>query len=310
MSATPVSVLYRAALLLPSSAAVGGGGIPLTFEQLLMVGGLPKTRIEVAVVLRARIQYGHMIIQAVMERNPMVAREAYELAKLLPSTTTAQRLRLEGYKINGLLCEGSELVICYKGERVHLLKGLRDEEAVRARIFHEAVAGEPIPHVTPYELVDTASGKHFMIMPKFATALEPLPYLSPAGVSILWEHLRQALDSLHARGFAHADVKPANICLSEDGSSAVLIDLGSVARLAERTSSTPAYVPCDFMPRTASVALDWWMLAMTLAEKGCGPDHPMKIGGERSASKAELQAHLAAYLDPAVWAALEPKLAG
>lgn len=303
-----MSLLSCAAPLLPSSAAVGGGGKPLTFEQLLTADGLPETRLEAAVALRARIKYNHMVTLAIMERNPMVAREAYELAKLLPSTTTVQGLRLEGYKINGLLYEGSELAICFKGERVHLLKGLRDDEAVRARIFHEAVAGETIPHVTPCELVDTAGGKHFMIMPKFATALEPLPYLSPAGVCMLWEHLRQALDSLHARGCAHADVKPANICLSEDGCTMWLYLMGSVARLAEGTSSTPAYVPCD-VPRTASVALDWWMLAMTLAEKGCGPDHTLEVGGKHKASKAELQAHLAAYLDPAVWAALEPKLA-
>ena len=53
-----------------------------------------------------------------------------------------------------------------------------------------------MPHVTPFELVESAGGKHLMIMPKFATALEPLPYLSPAGVMKMWAQLQEALERL------------------------------------------------------------------------------------------------------------------
>jgi len=158
------------------------------------------------------------------------------------------------------------------------------------------------------ELVTSEGGKHFMIMPKFATALEPLPYISSDGVAMLWEHMHVALDCLHAKGFAHADVKPANICLTENGSSAFLIDLGSVARLGVRTSSTPPYVPRDMRHGHASAALDWWMLAMTLAEKACGPDHGLVVGGAHHATRDELRAHLRAHLASAICAALESKL--
>jgi hypothetical protein len=281
---------------------------PLTFERLLIKGQVPAAGIEAAVATRARIRYGHLITLAIMERNPAAAVEAYELAKRLPSTATVQQLRIDGYKINGLLSEGSELVICYKGQRVHLLKGLREDEAARARIFHDTFAGAPVPHVTSYELVDSPGGKLFMIMPKFATALEPLPYLDPDGVAALWAHMEEALQCLHAKGFAHADVKPANICLTEDGRSAFLIDLGSVAQLGQRTSSTPAYVPRNIARGRASIELDWWMLAMTLAEKGCGAEHVLEVGGVHHASTAELRIHLATHLSSAVWAALEPKL--
>jgi len=75
---------------------------------------------------------------------------------------------------------------------VHLLKGLREDEAAGARIVHDTFAGAPVPHVTRYELVDTPAGKHFMIMPKFTTSLEPLPYLDPDGVAALWAQMEEA----------------------------------------------------------------------------------------------------------------------
>lgn len=45
-----------------------------------------------------------------------------------------------------------------------------------------------------------------------------------------WNQLSQALRLLHAHGYAHMDVKPANICISVEGDF-VLIDLGSVASM-------------------------------------------------------------------------------
>ena len=165
-----------------------------------------------------------------------------------------------------------------------------------------------MPHVTPFELVESVSGKHVMIMPKFATALEPLPYLSPAGVGMMWAQLQEALERLHALGFAHMDVKPGNICLSEDSDSFYLIDLGSIAPFGVKTSSTAAYVPVDMKSGYSSAALDWWMLAATLAEKACGPVHALVVGGAHQHSADELRAHLAKHLDPAVWAELQPRL--
>jgi hypothetical protein len=297
----------------PVAVAAGGrasANEPLTFERLLINGGLPAAFMEAAAVGRARLKYGQLITLALMERNPAVAVEAYVMAKRLPSTATVKELQIKGYKLSGLLCDGSELVTCYKGQRVHLLKGLREDEAARARIFHDTFAGALVPHVTPYELVDSPGGKHFMIMPKFATALEPVPYLDPEGVAALWAHMEEALECLHAKGFTHADVKPANICLTEDGLSAFLIDLGSVAQVGQPTSSTLAYVPRNIARGRASTELDWWMLAMTLAEKACGPEHVLEVGGVHHASTAEVRTHLATHLSPAVWAALEPKLVG
>jgi hypothetical protein len=315
----------KAAAIRLRAEAEAATAAPVTFERLLIDSGYPAAHIEASALLRARMKYAHLVTLALMERNPAVARVAYELGERLPSTTTVAALKAAGYQLDGLLCEGSALVVCYKDESVYLLKSLRDDEARRVRAFHEACSSSaaaaaaaagssfpppPIPHITPYELLDSEGGrKHFMIMPKFCTALEPLEHLSVGGVTMVWEHMRQALEGLHAVGFAHADVKPANICLREGGLSAVLVDLGSVARLGEPTSSTTAYVPRDMGRGRARTSLDWWMLAMTLGEKGCGPDHGLAIGsGNVVASRAELRTHLAKHLAPDVWAALEPKL--
>ena len=51
-----------------------------------------------------------------------------------------------------------------------MLLQLDYDEAVRARIFHDALAGEHVPHVTPYELIETAKGKNYMIMPGLEVA--------------------------------------------------------------------------------------------------------------------------------------------
>ena len=291
-----------------SAGAKNAGGEPLlSFECLLEKGGLRSSDIEKPAVIRARIKYGNLVTQSLMERNPDIAVEAYELGKRLPSTATVQELRVAGYLVNGLLHEGSELAICFKEDRVHLLKGLRDDELARARSFLAALNGESVPHVTSFDLVESVGGKHLMIMPKFSTSLEPLTFLSAAGVRLMWAQLQAALNRLHELGFAHADVKPGNICISEDANSYYLIDLGSISRFGEPTSSTAAYVPRDMKRGRSSAALDWWMLAMTLAEKACGHD-ALEIGGARHHTKEELRVHLAAHLDPEVWGQLCIKL--
>jgi hypothetical protein len=77
--------------------------LPLTFERLLLESGLRPSDIEAPALTRARIKYGHLVTLAIMEHSPSLAVEAYELGKRLPSTATAQELRIAGYKMNGLL---------------------------------------------------------------------------------------------------------------------------------------------------------------------------------------------------------------
>jgi len=91
VSAVPVAVAARGGASADESSA---------FELLLVNSGLPAAHIEAAAALRARLKYGHLVSVALLDRNPVVAREADELAKRRPSTATVTGLRFDGYKRN------------------------------------------------------------------------------------------------------------------------------------------------------------------------------------------------------------------
>ena len=73
-----------------------------------------------------------------------------------------------------------------------------------------------------------------LLRSKFSAEENDEPVTPPSTATIdCWIHdLGQAIDHLHALGFAHNDVNPSNIMLDEEG-RAVLIDLGSCVRLGE-----------------------------------------------------------------------------
>jgi serine/threonine protein kinase len=162
-----------------------------------------------------------------------------------------------------------------------------------------------------------------VFMPRFLASLERVPSLDPvadaAAVATLWQHISEALSGLHSLGFAHSDVKPANICLDTRGPFCVLIDLDSAAAFGQATASTAAYFPSDVLcggqgsgrrVHVASARADWWMLAMTLAQKACG-DSGLPVGYRAKVwTEAEVRAHLGRHLPGQVWAALEGKLEG
>ncbi|HEX2880803.1 MAG TPA: protein kinase, partial [Polyangiaceae bacterium] len=85
----------------------------------------------------------------------------------------------------------------------------------------------------------------------------------------------QGLADLHATGFAHGDIKPANIIIQRDAPSgrlhARLIDLGLADALASETVSgaTPRYLAPEALQHGAgstAQARDLWALGVTLAE--------------------------------------------
>ena len=140
------------------------------------------------------------------------------------------------------------------------------------------------PYLTSFEL-RTHDKKSFMIMPYYPSTLESVRKLSLSSEIRLFGQVRSAVDFLLSLNYNHMDIKPANICLRENGDF-VLIDLGSVAMKLDISESTVVYVPRDFQPRDkrtpnrykAVDVNDWLMLGMTIAEKVYG----MEVGGSAS----------------------------
>jgi hypothetical protein len=279
-----------------------GPAAGVSFESLLGISGAYRQ----PVIMRAYLRFSYRINAVVLSRNAPAAREIYLDTERLPSLITAECLSEQELQLDGSLFEGSVLTVCFRGLDVLLLKSLDEREAARARILQDASRDVTrSAHVVRFELAE-AHGKRFMLMPKLEATLETIPWLSEPDALVLVQHLTAGLRWLHHLGFAHADVKPANVALRDRAFQ--LIDLGSVSRFNEPTSCTEAYVPCDLFSTPArvrgSAALDWWMLGMTLGEKCCSRGHCLRMGApSQRLSKAELSEHLQTHLPPAVWAA-------
>lgn len=244
------------------------------------------------VLARMRRRFSAQVNLAITERSADSARGIYDQTVALPQTETEHQLYVEGYKMNGLLHLGNEaFIICYKATRAFLLKALTIKESDRASALQLELGTDTQTYLSPFEL-RSHSTKNFMIMPYYASTLERVPSLSVGDGQGVVSQISEAIEFLHSRGFVHMDIKPANICLNDQG-HAILIDLGSVVKqstpsVCSHSESTVVYVPPDFQPRppdnrnsnkyVAMSLCDWWMLAVTVAEKV----YSKEIGGSSS----------------------------
>ncbi|PRP73763.1 protein kinase C delta type-like [Planoprotostelium fungivorum] len=200
-------------------------------------------------------------------QDSKLAKSIYEETNQLPQTATEQDFRVEGYRINGSIGVSDSLVICFDRDAVpHVLKTLNNAEKDRIT----AIPVLQSEYIIKYSLRESNRGNPLMIMPLLPTTLEHLPDLSRLLSGKLWQHMKNALSCLHGHQLTHMDVKPSNICIDQAGNF-ILIDLGSVVRFGQKSASTLAYIPQDLSNyQVASAAVDWWMLAATLGERGCG----------------------------------------
>ena len=271
--------------------------------------------IDEGVIRRMELKYAAAVTLALQTQNATLAMDSYYQAKQLPATTTVQQLTIKGYRVNGPLFEGSPIVICYKGTKSFLIKYLDRYENRRRADLERALGGETHPNIVSYEIFTKSDGdtssldkKTYMIMPRFMTTLEPLPQLDDTDVRKLWEDIDKALTFLHNHGFAFMDVKPSNICIDERGNY-VLIDLGSVTPFSTTSSCTQAYLPSDMQSTNSvvgSAAVDWWMLAMTVAEK-VGPDASPDQGPKRR-TKEQVLTYLGIHVSSSLLTDIETKL--
>lgn len=229
--------------------------------QLLEEGGVSE--IDGDVLRRATNHFSPQLNLAVSQQSAVWAADAYRAAEELPSTTTKAQFLHDELILNGsLLGRGHNLLICFKKTVPKVLKIVKGREQRRLEENKERLRH---PHIIPYEFI----GTNYIIMPLLPTTLEHLARLLPGSELLLWQSMEPALTFLHSQQLAHMDVKPSNIFISCEGSF-VLGDLGSVATFGCRTDSTSLYIPKDLQSKEdykASKKVDWWMLAMTLAEK-------------------------------------------
>jgi serine/threonine protein kinase len=248
------------------------------------------------IVSNMRKRFGNIVVQAVNECNAQLALECYNDAKNIPQTETCLELKVSGYKLNGPWNNNAYITIAYDmAHKVYLMKELRGNEATRIQTFLTEFEDRRHVNLTSFFVVE-AKSKLFMFMPQYLGTLEGIP-VDEVDVALgrkIFSQMSSVLSYLHAFKFAHMDVKPSNICLDSNGNF-ILIDLGSIAKFGSSTETTTVFVPSDLTisnstNRYASCAKhDWWMLAMTIAEKA----YRQPIGyGTFSMSTTELRALL------------------
>lgn len=295
-----------------------------------MLSLLGHPNINPAVVRQMHRRYPAHVSAAIAANSADAAREVYLMAEALPATQTTLALEERGWCLSGALYEANDLIVCYKGIAVHVLKCLSSCEAVRIKHLLKLCGGSrdsPVhknivqllefpSHLAAAAATDTPEGtsqrhKHYMVMPKLPSTLAPIPRLADEHVIQLWDDISGALQFLHDHGLACMDVKPSNICVTDGPKKDfVLIDLGSVSAFGQRAPTTYAFMPCDVDAQNpkASADHDWWMLGMTLAEKGCW-ESGLEMGSSgTNVSKIRLIEHLSKHLTPRVLQLWKAKL--
>jgi serine/threonine protein kinase len=275
-------------------------------------------------VPRMRRRYGSLVTQAILEQSSSLALDAYEQTQMLPQTETEVALFVDGYTVNGNFNAGNDaFIILHKIFDNYLLKAMTEKENGRAAALLKSIEKEKnllqqlnkpfiMPNLTHFELQHIRH-KYFMIMPQYHNSIEIQMTMTPIAGAELYHQMALALNFLHnlPERYNHMDIKPSNICTREGG-RLVLIDLGSVVPFGLKSESTRVYVPQDFQQRppenptsnvyVAEASNDWWMLAMTIAEKVYGL--PVGLG----ATPPPLKSKLLEILDNEIWVKLVAKL--
>ena len=129
----------------------------MTIEDLLAIA---VRDYNLNLVPRMRRRYGSLVMQAVLEQNSIVARDAYERTEILPQTATEVDLKVDGYTVSRNYDAGNdEFIILHEGLFCCLLKTVTKRESTRATILLGSIEdlrkrdpNKAIPNLTNFEL--------------------------------------------------------------------------------------------------------------------------------------------------------------
>ncbi|HIF41063.1 MAG TPA: hypothetical protein EYQ74_08190 [Planctomycetes bacterium] len=160
--------------------------------------------------------------------------------------------------------------------------GARDALLREAEVAQQ-ISGEGLPHLVHFETDEDGPRLFFEFIPgppldQVLAEEGPLP---EPQVRWLGARLADALDRLHQAGWAHGDVKPANVRLAESGSP-VLLDLGGAQREGDsrpQTGSLPFLAPERIRGAAPSFAADLFALGIVLYKLATG-NHPFPPAAE------------------------------
>jgi eukaryotic-like serine/threonine-protein kinase len=214
----------------------------------------------------------------------------------------AQPVRVGPWQLQSLLAEGRTAHVYAadaaggRAAAAYALKLLRwpwdTDPRGLAMVGREACLGRQVssPHVVPVLSASLAEAPFYTLMPRLdgQTAAQ----LLRAGVSLelpvaLWiaRQVAEGLCAIHAAGWIHGDVKPANVLVHPSG-HATLIDLGFARPLGELVESadnellgTPAYLAPELLVANCRTdqRSDLYSLGITLFELLAGSP-PFTIG--------------------------------
>jgi tetratricopeptide (TPR) repeat protein len=212
------------------------------------------------------------------ERTPPLGASAIDELRGLPARFRAERPLGRGSQRSVYLARDTEQ------ERpvavsVFDTRALSPAEIERIQQVHAAAGSGAHPHVLPIEQICEVEGRLFTVSPfvaggDLASRLEagsPLPLVEILRIGAQVGH---ALESIHAAGISHRDVKPGNILLDDRG-DACLCDFGlavdAVLGPQSAMAGTPAYIaPEQIANPPGGASADLYSLGCVLYELTTG----------------------------------------
>ncbi|MFQ5720066.1 MAG: sigma 54-interacting transcriptional regulator [Acidobacteriota bacterium] len=202
------------------------------------------------------------------DRDPRTLNHRYRLDELL------------GEGGMGVVYRAADLLRDGRPVAVKLLHAERSRPSARTRLQNEFNALARLRHpnlVSVFDLgVDQETGRWFLTM-EFVSGptLCGWQFSTPAALLDVVVPLCHALDFIHARGFIHADIKPDNVLMDQDGTRPRIADFGLSAMLAapgKLRGTLPYTAPEVLKGSPPGHASDLYALGVTLYEVAAG--HP------------------------------------